>query len=98
MMIILLVRLRIKPGLQQEIKAVAKAAVDATRKEQGCVSYNLLQDPYDDCEFRIIEEWASLEDLRAHGRMPHLAKWHKDSASLIEEKAINIYDSQAISL
>jgi quinol monooxygenase YgiN len=98
MMIVLLVRLRIKPGVQQEIKALAKNVVDATQKEQGCVSYNLLQDPYDDCEFRIIEEWASLEDLHAHSRTPHLAKWHEDSASLIEEKTVNIYDSQAMSL
>nr|WP_246045030.1 putative quinol monooxygenase [Rhodococcus oryzae] len=45
--------------------------VAETRKEPGCVSYELLQRQDDPRELMLVEEWQSQEHLDAHTRTPH---------------------------
>lgn len=93
-MIVLLVHLGIKPGLENELKAKVKEVVEATRKEPGCISYHLLQDPYVDNEFYFIEEWQSVEALHAHRLTPHFIKWGKESTAIVAQRVVKMYDSQ----
>ncbi|MFC4603141.1 putative quinol monooxygenase [Rhodococcus kronopolitis] len=45
--------------------------VTETRKEPGCVRYELLQRRDDPRELMLVEEWESQEHLDAHTRTPH---------------------------
>ena len=56
-------------------RVVAKywsALVEPTRKESGCLCYNLHQSKSDKSQFMFYEQWASQEALDAHGKMPYM--------------------------
>lgn len=92
-MIVVMARIRVKTGFEEEIKGLAKAAVAATVKEEGCVSYRFLQDAYDAREFCFVEEWTGLDALRAHTRTAHFAAWREASGPLIEERDLKLYEA-----
>ncbi|MEA9390497.1 putative quinol monooxygenase [Acerihabitans sp. TG2] len=61
-----------KPGSAETIKAVATPCIEATRKEPGCLKYNLHQDQARPDHFIFVEHWASSEILDQHNKAPHL--------------------------
>ena len=61
-------------GKEDEMESVLRDLIEPTRKEQGCIRYDLLRSLKGDLyfEFVFVEEWASEETLDAHGRSEHL--------------------------
>lgn len=51
--------------------------IEATQKEDGCLSYGFSVDITDQRKFRIYEEWTSEEALAAHMKTPHMAEFQK---------------------
>ncbi len=51
----------------------ARAFVAPTRKEDGCIRYDLFVDLDDPTKFTFIEEWESREALDKHGKSDHIA-------------------------
>lgn len=43
-----------------------------TRREAGCIRYELLQNKSDPADFTFVEEWASDAAIDAHFEMPHV--------------------------
>ncbi len=62
------------PGREEELESVLRALLEPTRREAGCLRYDLLRSfpGVTPVEFVFVEEWASVEALDAHGKMPHL--------------------------
>ena len=54
-----------------DLKRELALLIRETRKEAGCLSYRLFQSPENECEFRMIEQWADEAALNAHFEMPH---------------------------
>ena len=65
-------RIVARPGKMEELLAVLHDLVEPTRKEPGCVTYELLQNKTDPTDFTFVEEWRSEEALDAHLQSPHL--------------------------
>lgn len=61
-----------RPGKVEELRAVLQGLVEPTRKEPGCVTYELLQNKADPTDFTFVEEWSSEAALDAHLQSPHL--------------------------
>jgi quinol monooxygenase YgiN len=61
-----------KPGHEADLRAILEAFVEPTRKEDGCLRYDLFVDLSDAGKFTFIEEWTSEEALAAHGRSEHI--------------------------
>ena len=59
-------------GEEDAVKAALLAMVEPTRKEAGCLCYNLHQSTKDKTEFMFYEQWANQEALKAHGKTPHM--------------------------
>lgn len=57
----------------EEFKTILTTLRDPTRKEAGCISYELTQNQADPTDFTFIEEWASQEALDAHMKTAHIA-------------------------
>ena len=55
-----------------QVREILTALVDVTRREPGCLSYELLQNHADKTEFVFIEQWASAAAEQAHFLTPHL--------------------------
>jgi quinol monooxygenase YgiN len=56
----------------EELKSVCLGLIEPTRKEEGCISYNLYQDTTNPGKFTFIENWKSKEHLDVHMKTPHL--------------------------
>lgn len=55
-----------------QVREILTALVDATRREPGCLSYELLQNHADKTEFVFVEQWANTAAEQAHFMTPHL--------------------------
>src|ERR1035438_7439847 len=62
-----------RPETLAAVREVLVGFTEPTRKEAGCISYELLQDNGDPCQFTFVEEWVSDEALDIHLQTPHLS-------------------------
>ncbi|HEY2329688.1 MAG TPA: putative quinol monooxygenase [Verrucomicrobiae bacterium] len=61
-----------KPGKEAELKTALIGLVAPTRKEAGCINYDLHTSPEDPAKFLFHENWLSKAALDAHLQMPHI--------------------------
>ncbi len=61
-------------GFAQEVIEMCKELVELTRKEEGCISYELYQDIKDSTILTFIEEWESQEALDKHSKSEHFTR------------------------
>lgn len=58
----------------QEILEMYKEMVELTRKENGCIKYELYQDTNNPAIITMIEEWESRSALEAHLNSEHFLR------------------------
>jgi quinol monooxygenase YgiN len=66
-----ILRLTAKSDKVQELKTVLTGLVEPTRKEPGCISYEVCQNNADPCDFTLVEEWRDEAALNAHWAAAH---------------------------
>jgi len=64
-------RIKAKQDKIEEVKRLLSGLIEPTRKESGCVSYELLQNCQDPTDFTFIEEWTSDAALSEHFETKH---------------------------
>jgi quinol monooxygenase YgiN len=67
----------------EQIRSIVLVLAEKSRKESGCVSYDVVQDMSQPENFVLIEEWASVSALDAHNRTPHFHEAVTKSAPLL---------------
>jgi quinol monooxygenase YgiN len=70
----LIVVFKAQKGQEKAVVAAAAPCVAATRKEKGCLRYELNQDLADPTKFVMYERWRSVKDLSEHLAAPHTKK------------------------
>jgi quinol monooxygenase YgiN len=70
--ITLVVTFKTKPGQEESVKADLLTLVEPTRKEPGCLCYNLHQSKSDKSQFLFYEQWADQKSLDTHSNTPGL--------------------------
>lgn len=60
------------PEKIEELKAVLLELIPPTRKEVGCIKYELLQNNSDPTDLTFVEEWSSEEALNNHLLSEHI--------------------------
>ena len=63
----------VKQGYREAAEQIALKLVEATKKEQGCLTYDFWTDLSDPYRFHVFEEWESDEALEAHFQTAHMA-------------------------
>jgi autoinducer 2-degrading protein len=58
-----------------EFKRVMEHDAVESRKEPGCLRFDVLQDQAQDNKFVFYEIYKSAEDVAFHKKTPHFAKW-----------------------
>lgn len=66
-------RVAAKADRVEEVRAILMAVVEPTRREPGCLSYQLMQNQADPTEFTFAEEWASAAAEQSHFTTPHIS-------------------------
>ena len=74
--IILVAMVKAKSGQEEAVKEALESLVEPTRKEAGCLCYNLHQGKTNKAQFMFYEQWASQAALDAHGKTPHMKSLH----------------------
>jgi quinol monooxygenase YgiN len=75
--VVLTAMVKAKPGQEETVKELLLGLVEPTRKEAGCLCYNLHQSKSDKAQFLFYEQWASDEALAAHRKTPRM-KAHQE--------------------
>lgn len=98
-MLVVLAKLTVKPEKKGELLEYAKALITATILEEECISYELLEDPYDASNLMFVERWTGKNALDKHQQTPHIQLWRQQSLPLLAEKTVvRLYHSEEIKL
>jgi quinol monooxygenase YgiN len=82
----------IKNNQIEAYKKLAQELAQETRKEQGCISYELFQDVQNNNVFTFIETWEDQDALERHLRSSHFEKIVPQMALIKEKQSeINVY-------
>ena len=76
-MIKVIAKMTIKEGMAGELMSSIQELVAETRKETGCIVYQLFQDTNNQKVFTFVEEWVNQEALDKHLNSKHF----KDASS-----------------
>src|SRR5713101_1812584 len=68
----LLIALKVKEGEEKKLEEAFVKAVKATRKEKGCLTYDLSHDTGDASRYLVYERWKSVDALKAHLETEHI--------------------------
>ncbi|WP_028857697.1 putative quinol monooxygenase [Psychrilyobacter atlanticus] len=71
---------------------VASVLTDASRNEEGNISYGLFQDTENPSTLTFIEEWKSLEAVKIHEESEHFKTNISKLIELAESIDINVYN------
>ncbi|HEU5410173.1 MAG TPA: putative quinol monooxygenase [Candidatus Acidoferrales bacterium] len=73
-----------KPGEEQRVRAALLGLVEETRKEKGCINYDLHESEDNPAHFVMYENWRSAADLEEHARSAHLRDFGKNMGPFLE--------------
>ncbi len=88
-----------KSGMRDAILEAFRANVPAVRAEPGCTEYQAMIDvdalgkfqaKVGDETFVVIEEWESVDALKAHAASPHMAAYAAKTKDMIESRTIHV--------
>ena len=60
------------PDSLDQVRSILTNLVEPTRKESGCLSYELLENRTNQTDFTFVEEWASDAAIDAHLTTNHI--------------------------
>ena len=76
-------RLRAKEGKENSLKEILLDLIEPSRRDEGCINYDLHQSDNDSSMFMFHENWTSKEALDKHLATPHLQSFIKESEGLL---------------
>ncbi len=92
MALLVVAHIRARPEKLEELRRMLVGLVGPTRKEAGCVRYQLYRNNADPQDFTFVEEWASDAALDKHLKKPYLQAAFAAFPDLLEgTPAVNRY-------
>ena len=87
----LIVQLRPRDGQETLLEAELRALVGPTRKEEGCLTYDLHRSADAPSAFLLHEIWASREAHSRHTNTPHFLRWNARKDSLLASRDLTFW-------
>ena len=78
----------IKPEKVDDFLAATKELIEKSRAEEGCITYNLYQDPHDKTKFFFFEEWKNQAAIDFHFATEHFVNFGKMLEEFASAEAI----------
>lgn len=85
-------RLKAKPGKEAQLKSELLKLVAPSRKDPGCLNYDLHIGATDPAEFVFYENWTSKALLDAHLATPHLKAFISIKDTLVAESQLTLWE------
>lgn len=98
-MIHVLATITTHPGQREAVLALMRANIPAVLAEDGCLAYGPaidtadagpIQTPLGPDTFVVVEQWASLDALRAHAAAPHMKAYGAATRDLVASRVIHV--------
>jgi quinol monooxygenase YgiN len=89
-MIFVLATLTVNAAEREAFTEAAHAVIEATRKETGCLRYDLTGSITDPLTFVFVEQWESRDALDAHFGTPHLQHWRKLCERFLASRRVEV--------
>lgn len=87
----LVVQLRPRDGQEMLLEAELRALVGPTRKEDGCLTYDLHRCAEGPAAFLLHEIWASREAHSRHTNTQHFLRWNARKDSLLASRDVSYW-------
>jgi len=85
--------LRFPPENIENLLPHLKELVNATYENDGCIAYDVAEDPFDKGLIRFSELWPTRESLEKHLNAPHIAPWREQARKYgLLEREFKSYD------
>ncbi len=85
--------LRFPAERMSEIRPHLKELVDATYRSDGCIAYDVVEDPFDPGLVRFSELWPDHESLSRHLQAAHIEPWRAAARRCgLMERRFTAYD------
>ncbi|WP_298319125.1 putative quinol monooxygenase [uncultured Aquimarina sp.] len=78
-----------KPEKRELVRSELVKLIDITKKEKGCINYDLHQDNENKNLFLFYENWESRDLWQTHMNNTHLADYMKATDGAVEEFTLN---------
>jgi quinol monooxygenase YgiN len=85
--LIVVAEMKAKAGMEAELKRQALGMIAPTRKEEGCVLYDLHESDTEPGRCLFYEIWASRPAWEAHMKQPHLLAFLGGLDAILAEPA-----------
>lgn len=83
----------IKPGSEAEFIEAAKYIIEKTNNEEGCIFYQLYQDPYVKTNFIMVEKYKNQAAVEFHFAQDYFSEFGKRIANMTSQPGeIMVYD------
>ena len=93
-MILVMGTMDIKEGTLERTQHALEKVIDATRQEDGCISYSFSQDIQDPYRLHLAEAWRDMAAFKAHLALPHMANFRKKVGTLgLIKSEVRFYES-----
>jgi len=76
--------MKAKPGREGELRAEMLKVVELTRKEAGCLQYDLHINTSDPTRFGYYETWDSEENLANHAEAAHMNAFREFRKDMVD--------------
>jgi quinol monooxygenase YgiN len=87
----LIVILRAREGQETLLEAELRALAGPSRKEEGCLRYDLHRSVDTPGALLLHEVWASREAHAEHTRLPHFLRWNARKDALLASRDANFW-------
>ncbi len=85
--------LRFPPENIENVLPHLKVLVRTTYEKDGCIAYDVAEDPFDKGLIRFSELWPDRESLENHLKAPHIEPWRKQAKEHgLIERVFQSYD------
>ncbi|MFP6844140.1 MAG: putative quinol monooxygenase [Thalassolituus sp.] len=85
--------LRFPPENIEKVLPHLKTLVSSTYANDGCIAYDVAEDPFDKGLIRFSELWPSRESLENHLKASHIEPWREQARKHgLTEREFNSYD------
>ncbi|MNV82949.1 putative monooxygenase YcnE [compost metagenome] len=95
-MVYIIAYLTARSGKGAEILSLAGPLIEATRREAGCISYELYQKPAEPDALVFVETWKDKAAVDAHFAEPHLKAFQVATADLLAGARIELVHPEKV--
>jgi quinol monooxygenase YgiN len=81
--VIVIARARSRPDARARFIAAALECIAATRREHGCLAYDMHESVTEPGQFVCIESWEQREHVDAHMKQPHVLAFLQEAGACV---------------